>query len=65
MGMGDRVIRVILSGLLVAGFSAGIISGPISYALPLLAGVFAITGLAGFCPLYALFGLKTKSPAKD
>lgn len=59
MGMGDRVVRVILSGLLVAGFSAGIVSGPISFVMPVLAGVFAITGLVGFCPLYSIFGLKT------
>ncbi len=58
----DRLVR----GILIAPVAivVGIIAGPVSaiaivfYAV---AALMLVTALVGFCPLYALFGLRTKT----
>jgi hypothetical protein len=37
----------------------GQISGILAIVLGILAGVFVLTSVVGFCPLYAPFGLRT------
>jgi len=60
MGMIDRIVRVIISVALVAVYFLGIVSGPIGIVLLVIAGVFTLTSILGFCPLYAPVGLNTK-----
>ncbi|MDO9155888.1 MAG: DUF2892 domain-containing protein [Sediminibacterium sp.] len=44
----------------VAGlYYAGTISGTLGIVLLVLAGVFVLTSLVSFCPLYTLFGIST------
>ncbi len=60
----DRLVR----GILIAPVAivVGIIAGPIS-ALAIvfyaIATLMLVTALVGFCPLYALFGLRTNAVA--
>ncbi len=59
MGNSDRLIRVILAIIIAVLSFAGVISGVTETVLLILAGVFVITSLFSFCPLYTLVGLKT------
>lgn len=61
MGIADRVIRVIIAAIVAVLFFTGIISGVLGIILLVLAGVFVLTSLVSFCPLYAPFGIKTCS----
>ena len=63
MGVADRIIRVLLADVLAYLYFAGIVTGTVGVILIILAGVFVLTSLIGFCPLYTLIGLNT-CPAK-
>lgn len=59
MGSADRIIRVILAVVMAALYFTGTVTGTFGTVLVVLAGVFVLTSLIGFCPLYAPFGIKT------
>ncbi len=59
----DRVLRIVL-GLAVAAVSlAGAVVTPWLYVAWVVAAILVVTGIVGFCPLYAIFRLSTKSRA--
>jgi len=60
MGSADRKLRafVVAPVLVVAGLLAGP-AGWLAIVLYVLAAVMAGTAAVGFCPLYALFGVRT------
>jgi hypothetical protein len=55
-GSVDRIIRVLLGSVLLSLF----FFGPHTW-LGLLGIVPLLTGIAGFCPLYRVFGLSTRT----
>ena len=55
----DRIIRVFVAAIVGYLYFAGIISGTIGIALLVLAGVFVLTSIVSFCPLYTLLGIST------
>ena len=57
VGNADRVIRVAAS--LALGFAAFNTAGPAAVILGFAAAVALITGLVGWCGLYALLGVNT------
>ena len=59
MGNADRIIRVIIAAIVAGLFFANIIPGVLGIVLMALAGVFVLTSLFSFCPLYAPFGIST------
>ncbi len=59
MGSADKIIRFILAAVFVYLYYAGIVSGTLGIVLLVLAGVFVLTSLVSFCPLYTLVGVKT------
>jgi hypothetical protein len=64
MGTADRVIRIILAAVVGFLYYNGTITGTVGIVLLVLAGVFVLTSLISFCPLYKLVGLNT-CPAKQ
>lgn len=59
MGVVDRVYRVVVA-LLVALFGyLEIIGGIFSTVLIVLAVIFIITSIVGYCPVYSLFKVNT------
>lgn len=59
MGTADKVIRVIIA-LVIAGLVyAEVLTGTLAIVLLVLAAVFVLTSLLGFCPLYLPFGIST------
>ena len=59
MGTADRILRVIVAAVLAGLFFTNVITGTLGYILLALAGVFVLTSVISFCPLYAPFGLST------
>jgi hypothetical protein len=60
MGTIDIVIRILIAVLIAVLFFTKIITGTLGIILLVLAGIFILTSLLGFCPLYLPFGINTK-----
>ena len=60
MGSIDRIIRLIIAIVVSVLFYMGIIEGTLGIVLLVAAGVFLLTSLVSFCPLYPIFGMSTK-----
>lgn len=60
MGVADRGIRVALAlvGILLIGLGA--VQGTLAILLGIVAAVFIITSLVGFCPLYTVLKISTR-----
>lgn len=63
MGTADRVIRILLAVLFAVLYFTNTVTGVFGIVLLVLGGVFVLTSLISFCPLYTLLGLNT-CPAK-
>ena len=59
LGNTDRIIRVIIAAVIATLYFMNILTGTFALVLLVLAIVFLVTSLAGFCPLYTIFGLNT------
>lgn len=59
MGIVDRIVRVLLAAVLSYLYFSGIVTGTLGLVLVVLGGVFVLTSLVGFCPLYTLVGINT------
>ena len=59
MGNADRLLRVIVAVLIAALYFTNTITGTLGIVLLALGGIFLLTSLVSFCPLYAPFGLST------
>ncbi len=59
----DRIVRVVLGiALLYLGW-AGVVTGGWGTFLKIIGFLPLLTGLAGFCPVYALFKFRTNKTA--
>ncbi len=59
MGNADKIIRFVLAAIIAVLYFTGTVTGTLNIVLLIVAGVFVVTSLVNFCPLYTLFGLKT------
>lgn len=59
MGNADRIIRILIAVAVGVLYFVGAINGTLALILLLLSGIFIITGMVGFCPLYAPFRIST------
>ena len=64
MGSADRIIRLVIAAVLGFLFYNETISGTIGIVAVVVAGVFALTSLVSFCPLYTALGINTCSVKK-
>jgi hypothetical protein len=62
MGSIDKVVRIIIAALLVVLYFTNVISGTLGILLLILAGIFVLTSLISFCPLYLPFNFNTGKP---
>jgi len=60
MGLIDRVARVALAITVGVLWATGVIEGTLGIVLMVLAAVFVLTSLVGFCPIYLPLSLSTK-----
>lgn len=59
MGGIDRIIRIIIAVIIGLLYYNGTIGGTLGIVLLVLAAVFVLTGIVGFCPLYKPLGINT------
>jgi len=59
MGTIDKTVRIVLAIVAVVLFFTHVVSGVLGIVLLVLAGIFVLTSLISFCPLYWPFGINT------
>jgi hypothetical protein len=59
MGNADRISRVLVAAVIAILFFTNTVTGTVGMVMLVLAGVFVLTSLVSFCPLYTIFGLNT------
>jgi hypothetical protein len=59
MGSIDKIIRILVAIVIAVLFFTNVISGTLGIVLLVLAGVFVLTSVMSFCPLYTLVGINT------
>jgi len=59
MGNADRIIRIPIAAVFAYLYFGGVVTGTLGLVLVILGGVFVLTSLVSFCPLYAPFGIST------
>ena len=59
MGIADRVIRVIIAAVIATLYFTHILSGTLGIVLMVVSGIFVLTSLISFCPLYRIIGVTT------
>jgi hypothetical protein len=60
MGLADRVIRIVLAAAVAVLYFTHQLTGTAAIILGIVGGIFLVTGIVGFCPLYAPFHLSTR-----
>ena len=60
MGSIDKGIRILVALVIAILFFTHVIEGTLGIILLILAGVFVLVSLIGFCPLYLPFGINTR-----
>ncbi len=55
----DRIVRVVVAVIFAALYFGKVVSGVLGIILLVLAVVFVLTSLVGFCPLYVPFKFST------
>ena len=64
MGRIDRTVRLIAAAVFAVLVIGGLVRGTLAVALGIVAVVFVVTSLVGFCVLYVPFGLCTVESKK-
>lgn len=59
MGNADRIIRTTLAIIFIGLYATNTVTGTLGVVILVIAGIFIITSLVGFCPAYKLLGLNT------
>ncbi|GAB3897728.1 hypothetical protein GCM10028803_16230 [Larkinella knui] len=64
MGFGDKVVRLLIACILIALFIADVLNGVWAVVAMTGAGLLIATSFMNFCPLYAVFGIRTNHRKK-
>ena len=59
MSSADRIIRILLAVVFAVLYFTGTVTGTLGIVLLVLGGVFVLTSLVSFCPMYAIVGIST------
>ena len=61
MGSADKLIRIIIALVIAGLYFEKAITGILGIVLLVISGIFLLTSLVSFCPLYRIFGINTGS----
>jgi hypothetical protein len=64
MGNTDKVIRLSAAAILAALYFTETVTGTLGIVALVAAGVFTLTSLVSFCPIYPILGISTCSVKK-
>lgn len=56
----DRIVRILAAVAIIVLWYMQLISGTLAIVLLVAAGIFILTSLVNFCPLYSVIGISTK-----
>lgn len=59
MGMIDRIARIAVAAVIGVAIFMNYITGTVAIVLAVLAGVFVLTSIISFCPLYVPLKINT------
>jgi hypothetical protein len=59
MGSIDKLVRLFIAIVLIALYYTNVLKDTLGIVALILALVLTITSLISFCPVYAIFGMKT------
>jgi hypothetical protein len=59
VGTIDKIIRIALAAIVAVLYFTNVITGTLGIVLLVLAGVFVLTSLVSFCPIWAVLGVNT------
>lgn len=59
MGKSDKIVRLLLAVIFAALYFTGTVTGTLGLVLVVAAGIFVLTSLVSFCPLYTILGINT------
>jgi hypothetical protein len=59
MGNFDRIFRSLIAIAIIVLYLNNMITGTWAIVLLVIAGIFLLTSIMGFCPLYTLFRIRT------
>ncbi len=62
MGGFDRILRTIIAIVLGVLYFGKVVTGTLGIVLLVIAIIFLLTSLVGYCPLYSIIGVSTKKP---
>jgi hypothetical protein len=60
VGTIDRIIRAVLAIILAVLYFSGTVTGTLGIILLIFAGIFLLTSLISFCPLYVPFKFSSR-----
>lgn len=60
MGSADKIIRFVIAVAIAVLYFTDVITGTIGIISLVVAGVFVLTSLVSFCPLYLPFKINTR-----
>lgn len=60
MASADRALRTLFAAVVLSMWATGAIGGTLALILGVVAAIFLVTSLVGWCPLYSLFGVATR-----
>lgn len=60
VGSADKIVRIILAAIFAALYFTGTVTGTLGLVLLVLGGIFVVTSLISWCPIYAIVGLRTR-----
>ncbi|MCX6288797.1 MAG: DUF2892 domain-containing protein [Bacteroidetes bacterium] len=64
MGSADKAIRIVLAIVFAGLYITKLVEGTLGLVLLLLGGVFLLTSVISFCPLYTILGLNSSEKKK-
>lgn len=59
LGSADKILRIILAVVAAVLYFGGYVSGTTAYIVLAAGAILLLTALVNFCPLYAIFGIRT------
>ena len=65
MGIADRLIRLIIAAIIAVLYFTDIVTGTFGIILLILAAIFLLTSMFGYCPLYCPLKMKTTPPETE
>jgi len=59
LGAADRIVRILLAAVLGFLYFSNTVNGTPGAVLLIIAVILLLTSFISFCPLYAIFGIRT------